>query len=69
MKPSKPELTYQNRAHWDDPAPSMDRKDLPSPPVRTVAEYERDRDLGIGTPVGKAHKPVVYGKGKGNVGE
>lgn len=40
-------LTYKNQAVWDDPAPSMDNKEAPSPPQRTVEEYERDKELGI----------------------
>lgn len=30
--------------------PSMDDKDTPSPPVRTVAQYEADKRLGWNAP-------------------
>lgn len=60
---------YANRATWDTPAPSMDEKDIPSPPIRTTAEYERDCDLGIVTPVGRKPSVPVYGQRKGNVAD
>ena len=58
-------LTYVNKAHWDDVPPSMDppnrwsKEKLPSPPICTNAEYERDRSLGIVTPIGLKYKPPV----------
>ena len=58
------DLTYKNAKHWNDPAPSMDEKDKPSPPIRTTEEYERDRELGIVTPIGLKYKPPIYGNKK-----
>jgi hypothetical protein len=34
------------------PTPSMDDKSIPSPPTRTVAEYEADKARGV-QPVGR----------------
>ena len=31
----------------NDQTPSMDAKDVPSPPLRTTEEYERDKAAGI----------------------
>jgi hypothetical protein len=59
----KENIMYKNQVHWDDPAPSMDDKDLPSPPLRTTEEYERDMAAGIVVPIGRVYKPViVHGK-------
>lgn len=46
----------------DQPTPSMDNKDTPSPPIRTVEEWHQDEANGFQR-VGRA----VYGTKKGNV--
>lgn len=48
---------WKDRFVPNQPTPSMDNKDVPSPPIRTTEEYRADQDAGIqriGKPVDKS---------------
>lgn len=47
----------------DTPTPSMDNKDIPSPPTRDHAKYQADKETGI-NPVGHPRDARTAGEEK-----